>query len=172
MFIELPYRRRYGRWQNGGDENPRLSITATADSGIETWSTKKPGVCPMLNISKAFSSFSVNDIQKAKEFYGKTLGLELASGPEGTLVVPLSGDTKALMYPKPNHEPANFTVLNFPVESVEKAVDELSRRGVRFEVYNEPNLKTDTRGISRGNGPTIAWFKDPAGNILSVLEAA
>jgi catechol 2,3-dioxygenase-like lactoylglutathione lyase family enzyme len=126
----------------------------------------------MLNTKKAFSSFSVNDIPKAKEFYGKTLGLDLSSGPEGTLVVPLSGDTKALMYPKPNHEPATFTVLNFPVESVEKAVEELSRRGVRFEVSNEPSLKTDARGISRGNGPTIAWFKDPAGNILSVVEAA
>jgi catechol 2,3-dioxygenase-like lactoylglutathione lyase family enzyme len=126
----------------------------------------------MLNISKAFSSFSVNDIQKAKEFYGKTLGLELSSGAEGTLVVPLSGGTKALLYPKPNHQPATFTVLNFPVDSVEKTVDELSQRGVRFEVYNEPNLKTDAHGISRGNGPTIAWFKDPAGNILSVLEAA
>jgi catechol 2,3-dioxygenase-like lactoylglutathione lyase family enzyme len=124
----------------------------------------------MLDIRKAFSSFSVDDIEKAKEFYGKTLGLELASGPEGTLIVPLSGDTKALMYPKPNHQSASFTVLNFPVESVEQAVDELSRRGVRFEVYNEPNPKTDARGISRGSGPTIAWFKDPAGNILSVLE--
>jgi predicted enzyme related to lactoylglutathione lyase len=126
----------------------------------------------VLNTNKAFSSFSVNDIQKAKKFYGKTLGLEVSSGPEGTLVVPLSGDAKALMYPKANHQPASFTVLNFPVESVETAVDELSRRGVRFEVYNEPNLKTDARGISRGHGPTIAWFKDPAGNILSVLEAA
>jgi len=126
----------------------------------------------VLNISKAFSSFSVNDIQKAKAFYGKTLGLELASGPEGTLVLPLSGGSKALMYPKPNHHPATFTVLNFPVDSVEKAVDELSQRGVRFEVYDEPDLKTDARGIFRGNGPTIAWFKDPAGNILSVLEVA
>jgi hypothetical protein len=76
------------------------------------------------------------------------------------------------MYPKPNHQPATFTVLNFPVESVEKAVDELGRRGVQVEMYNEPGLKTDSRGIFRGNGPTIAWFKDPAGNILSVLEAA
>jgi catechol 2,3-dioxygenase-like lactoylglutathione lyase family enzyme len=126
----------------------------------------------MLNTNKAFSSFSVNDIQKAKEFYSKTLGLQVAGGPEGILVVPLSGGTKALMYPKSNHQPATFTVLNFPVDSVEKAVDELSQRGVRFEIYNEPSLKTDARGISRGNGPTIAWFKDPAGNILSVLEAA
>jgi catechol 2,3-dioxygenase-like lactoylglutathione lyase family enzyme len=126
----------------------------------------------MINVKRAFSSFSVNDIQKAKKFYGKTLGLDLTNGPEGTLVVPLSGDTRALMCPKPNHEPAMFTVLNFPVESVEKTVEELSRRGVQFEVYNEPNLKTDARGISRGNGPTIAWFKDPAGNILSVVETA
>jgi predicted enzyme related to lactoylglutathione lyase len=126
----------------------------------------------MLNPNKAFSSFSVNDIQKAKEFYGKTLGVELSPGPEGTLELKLSGGAKALMYPKPNHQPATFTVLNFPVPSVEKAVDELNQRGVRFEIYNEPHLKTDARGISRGNGPTIAWFKDPAGNILSVLEAA
>jgi catechol 2,3-dioxygenase-like lactoylglutathione lyase family enzyme len=126
----------------------------------------------MLNVSKAFSSFSVNDVQKAKEFYGKTLGLEIAGGPEGTLVVPLSGGAKVLMYPKPNHQPATFTVLNFPVDSVEKAAAELSQRGVQFEIYNEPNLKTDARGISRGNGPTIAWFKDPAGNILSVLEVS
>jgi|SRR6266496_1062518 len=123
----------------------------------------------MLNANKALSSFSVDDVQKAKDFYGKTLGLEVDAGPEGTLVL---SQAKTLIYPKPNHRPATFTVLNFPVDNVEKAVDELSQRGVRFEVYNEPNLKTDARGISRGNGPTIAWFKDPAGNILSVLEAA
>jgi catechol 2,3-dioxygenase-like lactoylglutathione lyase family enzyme len=126
----------------------------------------------MLNTGKAFSSFSVHDIAQAREFYSKKLGLEVTNGPEGTLIVPLSGDAKALMYPKPNHQPATFTVLNFPVASVEKTVDELSRRGVQFEIYSEPNLKTDERGISRGNGPTIAWFKDPSGNILSVLEAA
>ena len=123
----------------------------------------------MLHADKALSSFSVDDIQKAKEFYSKTLGLEVAPGSEGTLVL---RNAKTLIYPKPNHQPATFTVLNFPVESVEKTVDELSKRGVQFEIYNEPNLKTDARGISRGNGPTIAWFKDPAGNILSVLEAA
>ena len=126
----------------------------------------------MLNPSKAFSSFSVNDIQKAKDFYGKTLGVEVSPGPEDTLELKLAGGAIAMMYPKPNHQPATFTVLNFPVPSVEKAVDELNQRGVQFEIYNEPNLKTDARGISRGNGPTIAWFKDPAGNILSVLEAA
>jgi catechol 2,3-dioxygenase-like lactoylglutathione lyase family enzyme len=123
----------------------------------------------MLNADKALSSFSVDNIQKAKHFYGNTLGLEVSAGPEGTLVL---SKAKTLIYPKPNHQPATFTVLNFPVDSVEKTVDELGKRGVRFEVYNEPNLKTDARGISRGNGPTIAWFKDPAGNILSVLEAA
>ena len=122
-----------------------------------------------LNTNRAFSSFSVNDIQKAREFYGKTLGLEVASGPEGTLTINLSGNTKALMYPKPNHQPATFTVLNFPVESVDQTVEELSGRGVRFEIYNEPDLKTDTRGISRGNGPTIAWFKDPVGFFFLVF---
>ena len=126
----------------------------------------------MLNTSKAFSSFSVKNIQVAKEFYGKTLGLDVSGGPEGTLVVVFSGGNKALMYPKPNHKPATFTVLNFPVDSVEQSVEELSKRGVRFEVYNERDLKTDARGISRGNGPKIAWFKDPAGNILSVLEVS
>ena len=126
----------------------------------------------MLSTSKAFSSFSVKDIQKAKEFYGDTLGLDVSGGPEGTLVVVLSGGHKTLLYPKPNHKPATFTVLNFPVDSVDKAVSELGKGGVRFEIYNEPKLKTDARGISRGNGPTIAWFKDPDGNILSVLEVA
>src|SRR5262249_28091654 len=105
----------------------------------------------MLSANKAFSSFSVNDIPKAREFYGNTLGLKVDNGPEGTLVLPLSGDTKALMYPKPNHQPASFTVLNFLVDNVEKAVEELSKRGVRFEVYDEPNLKTDAHGISREN---------------------
>jgi catechol 2,3-dioxygenase-like lactoylglutathione lyase family enzyme len=152
--------------------SPEVQAARAVDNSRIDLGIEKHWGASMLNVSKAFSSFSVNDIQKAKEFYGKTLGLELASGPEGTVAVPLSGGTKALMYPKPNHEPATFTVLNFPVESVEKTVDELSRLGVRFEVYDEPNLKTDTLGISRGNGPTIAWFKDPAGNILSVLEAA
>src|SRR5262245_35546450 len=125
-------------------KKPRVSFYS--NSGYTNVRPKTPGAHSMLNVSKAFSSFSVNDIQKAREFYGKTLGLELSSGPQGTLVVPLSGGTKALMYPKPNHQPATFTVLNFPVDSVERAVDELTRRGVRFEVYNEPNLKTDARG--------------------------
>ena len=124
----------------------------------------------MLEASKAFSSYSVNDIPKAKEFYGKTLGLNVSPGPEGTISVHASGGATVLMYPKPSHQPATFTVLNFPVENIEKAVDELSKRGVRFEKYTDPELKTDDKGIFRGRGPVIAWFKDPAGNILSVIE--
>jgi predicted enzyme related to lactoylglutathione lyase len=123
----------------------------------------------MLEKSKAFSSFSANDIHKAKEFYGGTLGLEVSES-QGLLELKLTGGSTVMIYPKPNHTPATFTVLNFTVESVEKAVGELTARGVRFEIYNEPNLKTDARGIFRGVGPVIAWFKDPAGNILSVLE--
>jgi predicted enzyme related to lactoylglutathione lyase len=123
----------------------------------------------MLENSQAFSSFSVNDIQKAKEFYGSTLGLEVSES-QGLLTSRLPGGNTVMIYPKPNHTPATFTVLNFPVESVEKAVTDLTSRGVRFEIYNEPNLKTDGRGILRGSGPVIAWFKDPVGNILSVLE--
>jgi predicted enzyme related to lactoylglutathione lyase len=125
----------------------------------------------MLKESKAFSGFSANDIPKAKEFYGQTLGLEV-SEDHGPLTLHLAGGHKVLIYPKPNHVPATFTVLNFPVKNVDQAVDELKKRGVRFEIYNLPDLKTDEKGIMRGKGPTIAWFKDPAGNILSVLEAS
>jgi catechol 2,3-dioxygenase-like lactoylglutathione lyase family enzyme len=123
----------------------------------------------MFKNTKAFSGFSVNDIQKAKEFYSKTLGLEVSES-HGLLKLHLAGGTTVLIYPKPNHTPATFTILNFPVDNVDEAVDKLTQRGVRFEVYNEPNLKTDEKGVFRGGGPTIAWFKDPAGNILSVLE--
>ena len=123
----------------------------------------------MLRDSKAFSGFSVNDIPKAKAFYGQTLGLKVSESDD-MLTLHLGGGATVLVYPKPNHAPATFTILNFPVDSVDKSVDALTQRGVRFEIYNEPNLKTDQRGIMRGNGPTIAWFKDPAGNILSVLE--
>ena len=122
----------------------------------------------MLSNSKAFSGFSVNDTQKAKQFYGQTLGLEVSES-NGLLTLHLAGDNKVLIYPKPNHVPATFTILNFPVDNVDKAVDELTKRGVHFEIYNLPDIKTDEKGIMRGKGPTIAWFKDPAGNILSVL---
>jgi catechol 2,3-dioxygenase-like lactoylglutathione lyase family enzyme len=123
----------------------------------------------MLGQSKAFSGFSVNDIQKAKEFYRRALGLEISES-NGLLSLHLAGGNTVLIYPKPNHVPATFTILNFPVENVDQAVDELIKRAVRFEVYNRPEIKTDEKGIMRGRGPTIAWFKDPAGNILSVLE--
>jgi predicted enzyme related to lactoylglutathione lyase len=123
----------------------------------------------MLRDSKAFSGFSANDIPKAKEFYGQTLGLKVSES-NGLLTLHLAGSNNVLVYPKPNHTPAAFTLLNFPVEDVDQAVDELTKRGVRFEIYDLPNIKTDKKGIMRGNGPTIAWFKDPAGNILSVLE--
>ena len=124
----------------------------------------------MLENSKAFSGFAAPDMGEVKEFYAKTLGLKV-TGEHGLLTLHLAGGNNVLIYPKPNHVPATFTVLNFPVDDVDLAVEELSKRGVRFEKYNGPEIKTDEKGIMRGNGPTIAWFKDPAGNILSVLEA-
>jgi len=125
----------------------------------------------MLGKSKAFSGFAVPDIEKAKKFYGETLGLKV-SEDHGVLTLYLAAGNNVLIYPKPNHVPATFTVLNFPVDDVDLAVDESKKRGVRFEIYDLPDLKTDEKGIMRGKGPTIAWFKDPAGNILSVLEAS
>ena len=125
----------------------------------------------MLRDSKAFSGFSAGNIQTAKKFYSETLGLDVTES-HGLLTLRLFGGNNVLIYPKPNHVPATFTVLNFPVTDVDLAVDELTKRGVRFEIYDLPNLKTDKKGIMRGNGPTIAWFKDPAGNILSVIEEA
>ena len=108
---------------------------------------------------------------KLKDFYGQTLGLEVTE-EHGLLTLHLAGGNNVLIYPKADHMPANFTILNFPVSDVDQAVDELTRRGVRFEKYNGPEIKTDEKGIMRGNGPTIAWFKDPAGNILSVVDKA
>ena len=123
----------------------------------------------MLENSKAFSGFAAPDIAKEKEFYSETLGLKVTE-EHGLLTLHLAGGNNVLIYPKPDHVPATFTVLNFPVDDVDSAVDELSKRGVRFEKYDGPEIKTDGKGIMRGNGPTIAWFKDPAGNILSVLK--
>jgi catechol 2,3-dioxygenase-like lactoylglutathione lyase family enzyme len=123
----------------------------------------------MLKNSKAFSGFAVGDLRKAQEFYGETLGLDVSVLQEDMLLsLDVSGDRDVLIYHKPDHVPANFTVLNFPVEDVEATVDELTARGVRFERYDD--FEQDEKGISRGAGPTIAWFTDPAGNILSVLE--
>lgn len=122
----------------------------------------------MFEHTKAFSGFSVDDLQRAKEFYGDTLGLNVSEEHE-LLTLHIADGSTILIYPKPNHSPATFTILNFPVSDIEKAVEELSRRGVRFEQY-EGELKTDEKGVFRGAGPLIAWFRDPAGNILSVLE--
>ena len=122
----------------------------------------------MIKYKEIFSGFSVDDIEKAKSFYGKTLGMKVNKGHMGHLELHIEGSNSVLVYPKPNHCPATFTVLNFPVADIDKAVDELRKRGVIFEQYDEP-VKTDEKGICRGE-PNIAWFKDPAGNILSVLE--
>jgi predicted enzyme related to lactoylglutathione lyase len=123
----------------------------------------------MLKPSQAFSSFSVNDLQKAKQFYGDILALSVADNPMGLIELHFGEAHKTLIYPKPDHKPATFTVLNFPVEDIEKTVDELTAKGIVFEQYEY--LHTDAKGISRNpEGPKIAWFKDPAGNILSVIE--
>jgi predicted enzyme related to lactoylglutathione lyase len=124
----------------------------------------------MFKNTRAFSSFAVDDIQKAKKFYGQTVGLEVSETKEG-LALQIAGGGKIFIYPKPNHKPATFTILNFPVDDIEQTVDALHKLGVRFEHYDEGDIKTDEKGIHRGPiGPNIAWFKDPAGNILSVLE--
>ena len=121
----------------------------------------------MFKNTKAFSGFSVNDLQKARQFYGEVLGLDVSENMG--LELHIAGGNNILVYPKPNHTPATFTILNFPVDDIEKAVEELRKKGVIFEKYDDP-IKTDENGIFRGEGPNIAWFKDPAGNILSVLE--
>ena len=120
----------------------------------------------MLGDSKAFSTFAVPDVERAKEFYGETLGLRVRE-EMGGLVLDLAGGSTIFVYPKDDHEPAVFTILNFPVPDIEEAVDRLSAAGVRFEQY--PDLGTNEKGIAKlEQGPTIAWFKDPAGNILAV----
>lgn len=122
----------------------------------------------MFGSTKAFSGFSVDDVEAARKFYGETLGLRVSEA-NGLLTLHIAGDRDVLVYPKgAEHTPAAYTILNFPVDDIEAAVDELGRRGVRFERYEQ--LKTDDKGIFRGGGPLIAWFTDPAGNVLSVLE--
>jgi len=122
----------------------------------------------MLKNSKAFSGFSVDDVPKAREFYGETLGLETEE-ENGLLFLHLAGGHNVLVYPKPNHEPASFTVLNFPVDDIEATVAELRSAGIEFEHYDEGPIATDEQGIATP-GPKQAWFRDPAGNILSVIE--
>jgi catechol 2,3-dioxygenase-like lactoylglutathione lyase family enzyme len=118
--------------------------------------------------AKSFSSFSVNDLKEAKDFYGQTLGLDVSETPEGLEL--RTGDNTIFLYPKPNHTPASFTVLNFHVDDIEEAIKELGALGVTLEHYNLPDMKTDKQGVFTGPGHQIAWFKDPAGNILSVIE--
>ena len=128
----------------------------------------------MFRESQAFSSYSIDDPTQALDFYGRTLGLDISEipGMEGMLRIRCPGGATVMLYPKPDHEPAAFTVLNFPVKDVDKAVDRLSDQGVCFEHYDREDIRTDAKGIARGDGkgPSVAWFKDPAGNILSVLE--
>ena len=120
--------------------------------------------------TKAFSGFAVDDLEQAKEFYGETLGLETSApgGAEGLLTLQLAGGRDTLVYLKPDFEPATYTILNFVVDDIDSAVDALAARGVRFERYD--GFDQDAKGISRDQGPSIAWFKDPAGNILAVLQ--
>jgi catechol 2,3-dioxygenase-like lactoylglutathione lyase family enzyme len=124
----------------------------------------------MFQDTKAFSGFSVDNVPKARQFYGDTLGLRVTE-ENGMLRLHIAGCSPTLVYPKRDHAPASFTILNFPVEDVESAVDELAARGVQFERYEGTGMETDEKGIFRGGGPLIAWFKDPAGNVLSVLQA-
>jgi catechol 2,3-dioxygenase-like lactoylglutathione lyase family enzyme len=121
----------------------------------------------MLGDAKAFSGFAVDDLERAREFYGETLGLK-TSEANGLMTLHLAGGRDTLVYPKPDLKPANYTILNFLVDDIDRAVDELAARGVTFQRYE--GFDQDERGIARGDGPNIAWFEDPAGNVLSVLE--
>ena len=126
----------------------------------------------MLAHSKAFQGFAVPDLDAAKEFYGRTLGLEVEEEAPGLLTLHIAGGRDVLIYDKPDHEPATYTILNFPVPDIDRAVDELTERGVAFERYE--GFEQDDKGIARptepGQGPPIAWFRDPAGNILALLQ--
>jgi predicted enzyme related to lactoylglutathione lyase len=120
--------------------------------------------------TNAYSGFAVDDMERAREFYGETLGLNTSVLDEanGLMTLHIAGGRNTLVYQKPDFTPATYTILNFPVDDIDEAVDELGRRGVRFERYE--GFDQDEKGIARGPGPAIAWFKDPAGNILSVLQ--
>ena len=127
----------------------------------------------MLKESKAISSWSVNDLAAAKKFYIEVLGLDVADGKMGTLDLQMPGGGTIWVYPKPNHEPATFTVVNFLVVNIDETVDGLTRLGVKFEQYHTQYMETDVKGIARGGGekgPTIAWFRDPAGNFMSIVQ--
>ncbi len=126
----------------------------------------------MLTESKAFSGFAVDDLDKAKQFYDGTLGLniEVLDEEHGLLTLHLAGDRDTIVYLSPDMTPPSYTILNFPVDDIDQAVDDLAARGVRFEQYANPDLPQDEKGVMREGGPLIAWFKDPAGNTLSVLQ--
>src|SRR3954470_23301614 len=124
----------------------------------------------MFKDSKAFCSFSVNDLTKARDFYGKVLGLATSATRQGGLELTLGGGGKAFVYEKPDHSPASFTILNFQVPQVERTVAALKERGVKFEQYDQGEMKTDPQGIANCEGQKVAWFKDPAGNFIAVLE--
>ncbi|MGK9148606.1 VOC family protein [Plantibacter flavus] len=124
----------------------------------------------MVKYADVFSGFSVDDIDAARTFYRDVLGLEVADNAMGFLNISLPAGGAVLVYNKPDHTPASFTILNLAVDDVEAAVDELNARGVATKIYPDDQLPTDAKGIMRGNGPDIAWFTDPAGNVLSVLS--
>ncbi|WP_349897257.1 VOC family protein [Parafrigoribacterium soli] len=126
----------------------------------------------MFSPVKAFSGFSVDDVPAAKRFYAETLGLDVAENDMGILELQLGSGATVIVYGKPNHVPATFTILNFEVDDVEAAVDDLNGRGVVTKIYEDADFPTDAKGISRGRGPDIAWFRDPAGNVLSVLKGS
>jgi catechol 2,3-dioxygenase-like lactoylglutathione lyase family enzyme len=134
---------------------------------VDAATRRRVGGVAMFKDTKAFSGFAVTDIAAAKEFYGDILGLNV-SEEHGMLTLHIAGGADIFVYPKQSHTPASFTILNFPVEDIDAAVAELGRRGVQFERYE--GIKTDSKGVMRGHGPDIAWFKDPAGNVLSVLQ--
>lgn len=125
----------------------------------------------MFRDNQAFSSYSVDDIERARGFYGETLGLEVGEDPMGFLELRLAGGGRVMIYPKPDHQPATFTVLNFLVPNIDEAVDALTGAGVTMQQYDMAEIKTDERGIARGDfGPPIAWFADPAGNVIAVIQ--
>ena len=127
----------------------------------------------MLQSSQPFASFAVPDIGAARHFYGEQLGLDVRDAPEqGIIELHFNGGPPVIVYPKPDHRPAVFTILNFPVADVDAAVDELAGKGIGMERFEMDGMEPDDKGIYRGEGPAIAWFKDPAGNILSVLETS
>ncbi|PPF87894.1 glyoxalase [Subtercola sp. Z020] len=125
----------------------------------------------MFSTTGAFSGFSVDDIDAARQFYGQTLGLSVSDNEMGFIELNLPSGGRVLVYPKPNHEPASYTMLNFPVDDIDSAVDDLQSRGVDTNIYAGGQMPVDAKGIMRGNGPDIAWFRDPAGNVIAVIQA-